>query len=71
MILASLTKVKSHLSSDANSKTSQRKKKKEKAEMQASIRMDQLQWENEQNCKELQCQDKELHAVNEEVNKQC
>ena len=69
LLLASRTKVKSRPSSIADSEASQRRKEKEKAEMEARLRRDQLEWEIEQNREQIQRQEKELHAVNEELNK--
>jgi len=71
-LLASLTKsmkVKSRASSVADSEASQRRKEKEKAEMEALLRKDQLEWEIERNRGELEHQEKELQAVNKEINK--
>ena len=69
LLLASRTKVKSRPSSVADSEASQRRKEKEKAEMEARLWRDQLAWEIEQNREQIQRQEKELHAVNEELNK--
>ena len=68
LLLASCTKVKSHPSSVADSEASQRRKEKEKTEMEARLWRDQLEWEIEQNREQIQHQEKERHAVNEELN---
>ena len=57
LLLASCTKVKSRPSSVPDSEASQRRKEKEKAEVEV------------QNREQIQRQEKELHAVNEELNK--
>jgi len=44
-LLASLTKVKSRASLVANSEASQRRKEKERAEVEARLRRDRLEWE--------------------------
>ena len=36
--------------------------------MEARLRRDQLEWEIKQNREQIQHQEKELHAVNEELN---
>lgn len=69
LLLASRTKVKSRPSSVPDSEASQRRKEKEKAEMEVRLRRDQFEWEIEQNREQIQRQEKELHAVNEELNK--
>ena len=66
-LLASLTKVKSRANSVADSEASQRRKEKEKAEMEAHLRRDHLEWEIEQNPQELDRQEKELQVVHEEI----
>ena len=69
LLLASRAKVKSRPSSVPDSEASQRRKEKEKAEMEVRLRRDQFEWEIEQNREQIQRQEKELHAVNEELNK--
>ena len=69
LLLASRTIVKSCPSSVADSEASQRRKEKEKAEMEVRLQRDQFEWEIEQNREQIQRQEKELHAVNEELNK--
>lgn len=69
LLLASCTKVKSRPSSVPDSEASQKRKEKEKAEMEVRLRRDQFEWEIEQNREQIQRQEKELHAVNEELNK--
>ena len=69
LLLASRTKVKSRPSSVPDSEASQRRKEKEKAEVEVRLRWDQFEWEIEQNREQIQRQEKELHAVNEELNK--
>ena len=49
LILASRTKVKSRPGSVADSEASLRRREKEKAEQEAHLRRDQLEWEIEQN----------------------
>ena len=71
LLLASRTIVKSCPSSVADSEASQRRKEKEKAEMEVRLQRDQFEWEIEQNREQIQRQEKELHAVNEELNKHC
>ena len=66
-LLASLTKVKSRASLVANSEASQRRKEKERAEVEARLRRDRLEWEIQQNREELERQDQEPQAVNEEI----
>ena len=69
-LLASLTKqtkVKSCANSVADSEASQRRKEKEKAEMEAHLRGDRLEWEIEHNREELERQEKELEVVQEEI----
>ena len=66
-LLASLTKVKSRASLVANSEASQRRKEKERAEVEARLRRDRLEWEIQQNREELEGQDQEPQAVNEEI----
>ena len=68
-LLASLTKVKLKASSVADSEASQRRKEKERAEMEVRLRRDRLELEIQQNREELECQDQELQAVSEEINK--
>ena len=69
LLLASRTKVKSRPSSVPDSEASQRRKEKEKAEVEVRLRRYQFEWEIEQNREQIQRQEKELHAVNEELNK--
>ena len=69
LLLASCTKVKSRPSSVPDSEASQRRKEKEKAEVEVRLRRYQFEWEIEQNREQIQRQEKELHAVNEELNK--
>ena len=69
LILASRTKVKSHPGSVADSEASLRRREKEKAEQEVRLRRDQLEWEIEQNREQIQREEKELHAVNQELNK--
>ena len=71
LLLASRTKVKSRPSSVPDSEASQRRKEKEKAEVEVRLRRDQFEWEIEQNREQIQRQEKELHAVNKELNKRC
>ena len=58
LLLASRTKVKSRPSSVADSEASQRRKEKEKAEMEARLRRDQVEWEIEQNREQIQRQER-------------
>ena len=53
-----------------DSEASLRRREKEKAEQEARLRRDQLEWQIEQNREQIQRQEKELHAVNQELNKQ-
>ena len=46
---------------------SQRRKEKEKAEMEARLWRDWLEWEIEHNREELQRQEKELQVVHEKI----
>ena len=69
LILASRTKVKSCQGSVADSKASLRRREKEKAEQEARLWRDHLEWEIEQNHEQIQRQEKELRAVNQELNK--
>ena len=66
-LLASLTKVKSCANSVAVSEASQRRQEKEKAELEALLQRDQLEWEIKQNCEELERQQKELKVEHEEI----
>ena len=66
-LLASLTKVKSRANSVTDGEASQRRKEKEKAEMEARLWWDRLGWEIEQNRQELDRQEKELQVVHEEI----
>ena len=66
-LLALLPKVQSRANSIADSEASQRRKGKEKAEMEARLRRDRLEWEIEHNREELKRQEKELHVVHEEI----
>ncbi|XP_068749438.1 myosin-J heavy chain-like [Montipora capricornis] len=53
----------------ADSEASLRRREKEKAEQEARLRRDQLEWEIEQNREQIKRQEQELHAVNQELNK--
>ena len=56
-LLALLPKVQSRANSIADSEASQRRKEKEKAEMEARLRRDRLEWEIEHNREELKRQE--------------
>ena len=68
LVLVSRTKVKSRPGSVADSEASLRREK-EKAEQEARLWRDQLELEIKQNREQIQCQEKEVHAMNQELNK--
>ena len=69
-LLASFAKVKSRASSIADSEASHRRKEKQRAEVEAYLQRNRLEWEIETKREEIEEQEKELQAVNEQINKQ-
>jgi len=63
LIPASRTKVKSRPGSVADSEASLRRREKEKAEQEAHLRRDQLEWQIEQNREQIQRVDEEIEEI--------